>query len=65
MRFRGIFTYNDYVIVPEVIHELTAGGVLSMSFEAGAKINDLEAVLGPLADRPRHSRSGGKSAAAT
>jgi len=44
-RIRGIFTGRADVIVPEVIDELTAGGVLSMSFEAGAKINDLEAAL--------------------
>jgi ubiquinone biosynthesis protein len=41
-RIRAIFANNDDVIVPEVIDELTAGGVLSMSYEAGAKINDLE-----------------------
>ena len=42
-RIRKIFANHTDVIVPEVIDELTAGGVLSMSFEAGAKINDLEA----------------------
>ena len=44
-RIRSIFANQTDVIVPEVIDELTAGGVLSMSFEAGAKINDLEAQL--------------------
>ncbi|MEI9941551.1 MAG: AarF/UbiB family protein [Pseudomonadota bacterium] len=44
-RIRRIFADNENVIVPEVIDELTAGGVLTMSFEAGAKINDLEAEL--------------------
>ncbi|HEY3252890.1 MAG TPA: AarF/UbiB family protein, partial [Polyangiaceae bacterium] len=44
-RIRSIFSGRADVIVPEVIDELTAGGVLSMSFEAGAKINDLEAEL--------------------
>ena len=42
-RLRDIFATRDDVVVPEVIAELTAGGVLSMSFEAGSKINDLEA----------------------
>ena len=42
-RIRKIFADRPDVIVPEVIDELTAGGVLSMSFEAGTKINDLEA----------------------
>ncbi|MEI9954096.1 MAG: AarF/UbiB family protein [Pseudomonadota bacterium] len=44
-RIRAIFAQRVDVIVPQVIDELTAGGVLSMSFEAGAKINDLEAEL--------------------
>jgi ubiquinone biosynthesis protein len=44
-RIRSIFASHTDVVVPEVIDELTAGGVLSMSFEAGAKINDLEAEL--------------------
>lgn len=42
-RMRAIFAARNDVIVPEVIEELTAGGVLSMSYEAGSKINDLEA----------------------
>jgi ubiquinone biosynthesis protein len=42
-RLRAIFATRDDVVVPEVIEELTAGGVLSMSFEAGSKINDLDA----------------------
>jgi predicted unusual protein kinase regulating ubiquinone biosynthesis (AarF/ABC1/UbiB family) len=44
-RIREIFAGNADVIVPQVIDELTAGGVLSMSFESGAKINDLQAEL--------------------
>lgn len=44
-RIRKIFENRPDVIVPEVIDELTAAGVLSMSFEAGTKINDLEAEL--------------------
>ncbi len=42
-RIRDIFATRSDVVVPEVIEALTAGGVLSMSFEAGTKINDLEA----------------------
>jgi len=42
-RIRKIFENHADVIVPQVIDELTAAGVLSMSFEAGTKINDLEA----------------------
>lgn len=41
-RLRGIFTGRANVVVPDVIDELTAGGVLTMSFERGLKINDLE-----------------------
>jgi predicted unusual protein kinase regulating ubiquinone biosynthesis (AarF/ABC1/UbiB family) len=44
-RIRSIFAGNADVIVPEVIDELTAGGVLAMSYESGTKINDLEAEL--------------------
>jgi ubiquinone biosynthesis protein len=42
-RIREIFTKRKDVVVPDVIAELTAGGVLSMSFEHGLKINDLDA----------------------
>ncbi len=42
-RLRAIFATRENVIVPDVEDELTAGGVLSMSFESGSKINDLEA----------------------
>jgi ubiquinone biosynthesis protein len=41
-RLRAIFATRNDVVVPEVIDALTAGGVLSMSFEPGLKINDLE-----------------------
>ena len=44
-RIRGIFAHHTDVIVPQVIDELTAAGVLSMSFEPGTKVNDLEAEL--------------------
>jgi ubiquinone biosynthesis protein len=42
-RLRSIFASRDDVVVPDVIESLTAGGVLSMSYEAGSKINDLDA----------------------
>jgi len=45
-RIRAIFAGDANVIVPQVIDELTAGGVLSMSFEEGVKINDAEAQRG-------------------
>jgi predicted unusual protein kinase regulating ubiquinone biosynthesis (AarF/ABC1/UbiB family) len=45
-KIRDIFSEREDVIVPEVISELTAGGVLSMSFEPGLKINDFEAQRG-------------------
>jgi ubiquinone biosynthesis protein len=41
-RIRAIFSAREDVIVPELIEELTSGGVLSMSFEAGLKINDFD-----------------------
>jgi len=44
-RIRRIFAYDPDVVVPQVIDDLTAGGVLSMSYESGVKINDLEAEL--------------------
>jgi ubiquinone biosynthesis protein len=42
-RIREIFRGRSDVIVPEVVAELTSGGVLSMTFEPGLKINDLDA----------------------
>ncbi len=45
-RMRVIFAGRTDVVVPEVVAELTAAGVLSMSFEAGAKINDRDALSG-------------------
>jgi predicted unusual protein kinase regulating ubiquinone biosynthesis (AarF/ABC1/UbiB family) len=41
-RIREIFADRAEVVVPEVIDELTRAGVLTMSFEPGLKINDLE-----------------------
>ncbi|HEY2407988.1 MAG TPA: AarF/UbiB family protein [Polyangiaceae bacterium] len=42
-RMRAIFAGRDDVVVPQVIAELTAAGVLSMSFEDGIKITDFDA----------------------
>jgi ubiquinone biosynthesis protein len=41
-RLRTIFGARKDVVVPTVFPELTNAGVLSMSFEEGMKINDLE-----------------------
>jgi len=43
-RLRAIFAGRADVVVPEVDAELTRAGVLSMSFEAGVKINDRDAL---------------------
>jgi predicted unusual protein kinase regulating ubiquinone biosynthesis (AarF/ABC1/UbiB family) len=41
-RLRGVFEARSDVVVPKVFEDLTAAGVLTMSFEEGVKINDLE-----------------------
>ncbi|MFZ5890818.1 MAG: ABC1 kinase family protein [Myxococcota bacterium] len=41
-RMREIFKTRSDIIIPEVIDELTRGGVLSMSFEEGIKVTDLD-----------------------
>jgi ubiquinone biosynthesis protein len=43
-RMRKIFAGRDSVVLPEVIPELTSGAVLTMSYEAGLKITDLDAL---------------------
>jgi len=45
-RLRLIFHGRSDVVVPEVDAELTRAGVLTMSFEAGVKINDQAALAG-------------------
>jgi ubiquinone biosynthesis protein len=45
-KIRRIFAGRKDVVVPEVVAELTNQGVLSMSFEAGVKITDREALAG-------------------
>jgi predicted unusual protein kinase regulating ubiquinone biosynthesis (AarF/ABC1/UbiB family) len=40
-RMRDIFASNPDVVVPSVVAELCKGGVLTMSFEAGARITDV------------------------
>ncbi len=42
-RMRRIFEARNDVLIPEVVDELTRGGVLAMSFEEGIKVTDLEA----------------------
>jgi ubiquinone biosynthesis protein len=44
-RVRAIFAGRPDVVVPEVEPELTNAGVLSMSFEAGVKITDRDALV--------------------
>ncbi len=41
-RIRAIFAGRTDVAIPTIMPELTQGGVLSMSFEEGMKINDIE-----------------------
>jgi predicted unusual protein kinase regulating ubiquinone biosynthesis (AarF/ABC1/UbiB family) len=41
-RMRSIFSGRIDVVVPEVIDDLTRAGVLTMSFETGIKITDVE-----------------------
>jgi predicted unusual protein kinase regulating ubiquinone biosynthesis (AarF/ABC1/UbiB family) len=41
-RLRAIFVGRADVVVPQVAGELTRAGVLTMSFEAGLKVTDLE-----------------------
>lgn len=43
---RAMFADRGDVVVPMVVPELTGGGVLTMSFEAGVKVNDLGALRG-------------------
>jgi predicted unusual protein kinase regulating ubiquinone biosynthesis (AarF/ABC1/UbiB family) len=42
-KMRAMFESKENVVVPDVIDELTRGGVLTLSFEEGAKITDVEA----------------------
>ena len=41
-RLRGVFEGRSDVVVPQVFDDLTAAGVLTMSFQEGMKINDIE-----------------------
>jgi predicted unusual protein kinase regulating ubiquinone biosynthesis (AarF/ABC1/UbiB family) len=43
-RMRGIFAGRTDIVVPEVVEELTRGGVLTMSHESGIKIIDFESL---------------------
>ncbi len=42
-KMRVVFSGKENVVVPDVIDELTREGVLTLSFEEGAKITDVEA----------------------
>lgn len=41
-RLRTVFAGRSDVVVPSIVDELTGPGVLTMSFESGTKINDLD-----------------------
>jgi predicted unusual protein kinase regulating ubiquinone biosynthesis (AarF/ABC1/UbiB family) len=43
-RLREVFASRPDVIVPDVVPELTKRGVLTMSYETGTKISDIEAL---------------------
>lgn len=43
-RLRTIFADNPRVVIPQIVPELTAAGVLTMSYETGHKINDRAAL---------------------
>lgn len=44
-RLRALFADRDDVVVPDVIEELTNAGVLTMTFQEGDKITDLDALV--------------------
>ncbi len=50
-RLREVFADRTDVVVPRVLDELTGGSVLTMTFEAGTKINDIAALEGAGLDR--------------
>ncbi len=58
-RMRQIFAGRSDVVVPSVEAELTHAGVLSMSFEAGVKITDRDALHG-IGVEPRGGREAGR-----
>lgn len=43
-RIRKIFANRSNVVIPEVIDELTAAGVLTLSYEAGVRLTDVPAL---------------------
>ena len=43
-RMRKLFEGRDDVVVPEVVEELSADGLLTMSYEPGCKITDMDAL---------------------
>lgn len=50
-RIRGMFSARPEVIVPRVVSELTRANVITMSFEEGVKITDLDAMARAGIDR--------------
>jgi ubiquinone biosynthesis protein len=52
-RMQRLFAGRDDVAVPQVIDDLCAGGVLTMSFEPGVKITDFEGLAAEGIDRER------------
>jgi predicted unusual protein kinase regulating ubiquinone biosynthesis (AarF/ABC1/UbiB family) len=55
-RVRAIFSDRDDVVIPHVVPELTAGGVLTMTFEDGIKITDFEEIDATGIDRESVAR---------
>jgi predicted unusual protein kinase regulating ubiquinone biosynthesis (AarF/ABC1/UbiB family) len=55
-RVRHIFQDREDVVIPRVIEELTAKGVLTMTFEDGLKITDFEAIDAAGIDREAIAR---------
>jgi predicted unusual protein kinase regulating ubiquinone biosynthesis (AarF/ABC1/UbiB family) len=56
-RVRAMFADRENVVVPEVLDELTAGGVLTMTLEQGIKINDFSAMERAGIDRDAVART--------
>jgi predicted unusual protein kinase regulating ubiquinone biosynthesis (AarF/ABC1/UbiB family) len=55
-RIRAIFAGRHEIVIPEVVEELCAGAVLTMSLEEGTKIGDLEGLEGQGIDREAVAR---------
>jgi predicted unusual protein kinase regulating ubiquinone biosynthesis (AarF/ABC1/UbiB family) len=55
-RLRTQFRTRSDVVIPDVVDELTAGGVLTMTFEEGIKITDFDAIDAAGIDREAIAR---------